>query len=282
VLGSMLIGLDSPNHGATLVELGIRWGRPFGATLVGLGIVDEPGIRALEPLNPVGGKPGVDPVYYKGYHARLADVVRQVEHRLRRFAARCDEAGVPHSEIKGTGSPSDLLEREAQSCDLILMARRAHFRFIAQDDERDDTLKKVLKNTPRPMVVVPKACPDGPVVIACDGSLQSSQALAAFQATGLGESSKVYVLSVSSRSREAVDHTNRARRFLGYHNVEAIPLALESSLDPATVILEQVGLLGAGLVVMGAYGQPALREFFLGSVTRRMLTECPVPLFLFH
>jgi nucleotide-binding universal stress UspA family protein len=34
--------------------------------------------------------------------------------------------------------------------------------------------------------------------------------------------------------------------------------------------------------VMGAYGQPALREFFLGSVTRRMLTECPVPLFLFH
>ncbi len=33
---------------------------------------------------------------------------------------------------------------------------------------------------------------------------------------------------------------------------------------------------------MGAYGQPSLREFFLGSVTRRMLAECPVPLFLFH
>jgi len=282
VLGSMLIGLDSPNHGATLVELGIRWARPSGATLVGLGIIDEPGIRALEPLNPVGGKPGVDPVYYMGYHARMADVVRQVEDRLQQFAARCDEAGTRHSEIKGTGSPSDLLEREAQSCDLILMARHAHFRFIAQDDEQDETLKKVLKNTPRPMAVVPKACPDGPIVIACDGSLQSSQALAAFQASGLGQSSKVYVLSVSPHSRDAVEHTDRARRFFGYHKIEAIPLALESSVDPATVILEQVGLLGAGLVVMGAYGQPTLREFFVGSVTQRMLTECPVPLFLFH
>ena len=40
--------------------------------------------------------------------------------------------------------------------------------------------------------------------------------------------------------------------------------------------------LRAGLVVMGAYGRPTLYEFFLGSVTRTMLAECPVPLFLYH
>jgi len=282
VLGSMLIGLDSTRHGATLVELGIRWGRPFGATLVGLGIVDEPGIRAIEPLWPVGGKPGVDPVYYMGYHARMADVDRQVGQCLEQFAARCGEAGTAHVEVKAIGSPSDLIEREAQSCDLILMARGSHFRFTAQDDEGDETLKRVLKNAPRPLVVVPGTCPEGPVVIACDGSLQAARALAAFQATGLGESSPVYVVSVSSNSGDAARHTERARQFLGYHKIEAIPLALESSVEPGTVILEQVGRLGAGLLVMGAYGQPMLREFFLGSVTRRMLSECPVPLFLFH
>ena len=48
------------------------------------------------------------------------------------------------------------------------------------------------------------------------------------------------------------------------------------------MILEQIGRLNAGLLVMGAYGQPVLREFFLGSVTRTLLQETPVPLLLFH
>ena len=55
-----------------------------------------------------------------------------------------------------------------------------------------------------------------------------------------------------------------------------------SSARAADVILDQVQQLDAGLLVMGAYGQPVLREFFLGSVTRKVLEECPVPLFLYH
>ena len=88
--GRILIGLDAPKHGAVVAELGIRWAHRSGATLVGLGIVDEPGIRAIEPASPVGGTPGVDPVYYMGYEARLAVVHRQVEELLKHFAARCD------------------------------------------------------------------------------------------------------------------------------------------------------------------------------------------------
>jgi len=33
---------------------------------------------------------------------------------------------------------------------------------------------------------------------------------------------------------------------------------------------------------MGGYGQPTLREFFIGSVTRNLLAQSPVPLFLYH
>ena len=58
--------------------------------------------------------------------------------------------------------------------------------------------------------------------------------------------------------------------------------ALSSSAPPEEVILEQVRCLNAGLLVMGAYGQPVLREFFIGSVTRTLLNESPVPIFCFH
>jgi nucleotide-binding universal stress UspA family protein len=58
--------------------------------------------------------------------------------------------------------------------------------------------------------------------------------------------------------------------------------ALTSSAPPAVVVLDEARRLGAGLLVMGAYGQPVLREFFLGSATRSLLAECPIPMFLFH
>jgi nucleotide-binding universal stress UspA family protein len=48
------------------------------------------------------------------------------------------------------------------------------------------------------------------------------------------------------------------------------------------VLAEQVKAQGAALLVMGAYGQPVWREFFLGSVTRSMLKDTRVPLFVYH
>ncbi len=81
---------------------------------------------------------------------------------------------------------------------------------------------------------------------------------------------------------DANRHADRAVKYLAYHKIEAIPHILPSSPDPARTILEHVSQLGAGLLVMGAYGQPVLREFFVGSVTRTMLKDCPIPVFCYH
>jgi nucleotide-binding universal stress UspA family protein len=283
MLRSILIGIDFAGSDVTTQRLGIQWATRTGATLVGLAIVDEPGIRALEPAWPVGGKPGVDPIYYRGYEARLEEMHHKAGQLLEQFAARCDEAGVAHAEMKAVGSPHERIQEEAQTCDVILLTRRSHLRFIAGDDEGDATLRKVLKDTPRPMVAVPKTeWPEGPVVIAYDGSLQAARALAAFAATGLGESSKIHVISVGSSPIAAAECTDRACKFLSHHKIVAVVHNLSSSAPPEEVILEQIRRLNAGLLVMGAYGRPVLREFFVGSVTRKMLEESPVPLFLYH
>ncbi|MGP0066459.1 MAG: universal stress protein [Isosphaeraceae bacterium] len=283
MLGSILIGLDGPEHGTILTELGIRWAKRTGATLVGLGLVDEPGIRAIEPAWAVGGSPGKDPVYYMGYEPRLADVHQQVGQLLEQFAARCEEAGVAHAERKLVGPPYELMTTESQSCDLILLAQGFHFRFTGQDSEGPEIMKKILRESPRPVVLVPETpIPDGPVAVAYDGSLQAARALWAFQATGLAESGRVEIICVGTNNAEAERHADLARQFLGFHKIEAISLVLESSASPAKVILEQCDRSGAGLLVMGAYGQPNLREFFVGSVTRTILEESSIPVFLFY
>ena len=114
MLSSVLIGLDKPEHVAVVADLGIRWAKHFDATLVGLAIVDEPGIRAIEPAWPVGGKPGTDPVYYMGYDAGWPCPNRGDE-APRPIRRPCDKAGVAHAEVKAVGSPHELIVEEAQS-----------------------------------------------------------------------------------------------------------------------------------------------------------------------
>jgi nucleotide-binding universal stress UspA family protein len=148
-------------------------------------------------------------------------------------------------------------------------------------------MKKILNSAARPVVVAPEpptapAFPEGPVVIAYDGSFQASRALAAVETTGLVKSGSVHIICVNPSKATGTDHLERARRFLIHHRIEAVPHLLETSDPPARVIAEQVRRLGAGMLVIGAYGQAALREFFFGSVTRAALSGCPIPLFLSH
>jgi len=251
--------------------------------LVGLGIVDEPGARAIEPAWPVGGKSGRGPIMYLGYDARLAEIHRDVDRLLADFRGRCARAEVDALTVKRVGLPAEIIEREAELVDLVLLPHRPHFRFTTREDEPDDTVQRVLKNAPRPIVVVP-ATPSspGPVVIAYDGSLEAAKALAAFEATGLAESGQVHVVCVAAPGDGGGERAERARAFLGLHRLDAEVDVLESGGSPAAVLLERVKNLHAGLVVMGAYGQPKLRELVIGSVTRSMLRACPVPVMAYH
>jgi nucleotide-binding universal stress UspA family protein len=284
MLRSILIGLDTPEHIGAVTEMGIRWAKRFDARLAGLAIVDEPGIRAIEPLGPIGGSIGSNPVYYMGYENRMAEHRQRAAGLLADFAARCDRAGVAHEEVTRLGGPHEVIAREAGARDLILLPSRSHFQFTAHEDEPDDgLLKPILKDTPRPIVVVPGSpVPEGPAVIAYDGSLQAERALAAFEATGLGRPGPVHVVGVDADPAEATRRAERGRHFLELHGVQATSHAIHSAAPPAVVLLDEVRRLGAGLLVMGAYGKPVLREFFLGSVTRRLLARCPIPMFLFH
>lgn len=284
MLRGILVGLDTTEHGEVLAGLAIRWARRFGAALAGLAIVDEPGIRAIEPLGPVGGRPGVNPVYYLGYENRMDEARRRADRLAAEFAARCASAGVAHEEIVEEGAPDELIARRVRSHDLVLLPQRSHFEFTAREDQPDDGLvRRVLKDTSRPVVVIPETpVSEGQVVVAYDGSLQADRALSAFEATGLGATGRVHIVSVADGPDEATRRAEHARHFLHLHGIAAMAHAIASDTPPAAVVLAEARRLGAGLLVMGAYGKPVLREFFLGSSTRTLLAECPIPMFLYH
>jgi len=277
MMKSILVGLDGSPYSERAVEFGIRWARKFDALLVGLGIIDEPTIRMPEAM-PIGAS------YFKASRdeAKLADARRRVDQFLERFSIRCAEAGVSSKVLEDVGHPAQQIVTESQRFDVILLGRQTYFQFETQEGV-DNTIKEVLKSSPRPVVTVPAVLKPGQCVLAAyDGSLQASRSLQLFQALEAHEGMDVHVLSVADNHVEAARHADRAAEFLRFHDVKAHTHAVASGQPPAKVILEYVHKLSPGLLVMGAYGKSTWREFFFGTVTKVILKDNPVPVFLYH
>lgn len=67
------------------------------------------------------------------------------------------------------------------------------------------------------------------------------------------------------------------------HGIKAdIRLKSAQSLSVSETLLEMAYACGADLLAMGAYGHSRMREFVFGGVTRDLLKDSALPLFLFH
>ena len=151
MLRSILVGLDGSDYSRSAIDVGIDLARKTGALLVGLGVVDEPTIREAEPRLIGGGVPYAEPVLYR---ERIANARREVELFLSQFSLRCAEAGVACKVLEEVGTPHEQIELQAQRYDLILLGQQTRFHFETQEGY-DDTVRRVLKNSPRPVIAVP-------------------------------------------------------------------------------------------------------------------------------
>ena len=119
----------------------------FDATIVGVGVLDEPGIRKPVPL-PIGVG-----AYKKARdEARLADADARVRRALAEYLARSAAVGVRAEALEEVGDPSSRILRETQRCDVVLLGRETHFRFETQN-EPDETLGRILRSSPRLLVM---------------------------------------------------------------------------------------------------------------------------------
>lgn len=78
-------------------------------------------------------------------------------------------------------------------------------------------------------------------------------------------------------------HADELAHFLESHGIESISSGIaDLDISTADAILGQAAEMNADLIVMGAYGHARLREIILGGVTRDLLKQSTVPLFLAH
>jgi nucleotide-binding universal stress UspA family protein len=276
MLTSLLLILDDQGveHGS--IDLGIRWSREFDALLVALGTIDDELVHPVEavPIGAGSAKIELDA-------ARLHDRRLAIGTALSAIALKCAKAQAAFKPLECIGHIAEEITIEAQRYDLIIMPRQAA-PGGACEWHIGQTLRTILRSTPRPVVAVPTEIPDGnAVVVAYDGSLQAARAVYAFAASGIAAKRSVHLISVDDDPVEAARRGNRAIEFLGAHNIRAT-LCPQSQGSPTDQILKLASEVNAGLIVLGAYGKPRIQDFFVGSVTSAILAKSPLPLFLFH
>lgn len=275
MLRSALVALDGSPYCEAATTLAVDWAKRSGARLLGLGILDEHSIRGAEPV-PLGASA------YKAARdeARMADAHRRVLGFLADFRARSKAAGVTAEVLEDIGDPAARILREAQRCDVVILARETHFHFETQD-RPDATLAQVLRGSPRPLVIVPRELPEGHgVILAYGGGREAARTLQTFQLLGLAAGEQIEVVSVHRDGAEAEALAYLASEYLTAHGAPHRLRPIASTAPAAEVLLEEVRRLRPRLLVMGAHGHHPLRELFATSVTRAVLRECPVPVFV--
>jgi nucleotide-binding universal stress UspA family protein len=278
VLKRILAGLNGSQYSRAAGEAAIALAEHFRASAIGLGIVDVPHLTAPEAV-PIGA--GAFKVERDVALVEATD--RKITSLLTDFQQQCSAAKVSCRTLKQSGDPEKLLVQEAQSVDLLIMGKKS----IPEGPERvaSHVLRETLRHATRPVLCVchrdTRNWDHAPVLVAYDGSPQAAKALQMFHAVGLGRGRDIHLLMVTGDSEDQ-HPVELAADYMRAYNYQVHNHFKPSDLPAGEVILGEAKRLHIGLIVMGAYGVSPIKELFFGSVTRAVLKDSKLPLFLYH
>src|SRR5262249_39237100 len=147
--------------------------------------------------------------------------------------------------------------------------------------EPDATLAAMLRDSPRPLVIVPRELPEGQgILVAYGGGREAARTLQTFTLLGLADGEEIDAVTIHRDRVEADTIVRLAGDFLTAHAMPHRPHAIPPQAAPAEVLLDEIRQRRPRLLVMGAHRHHGLRDLFAASVTRAVLGACPVPVFV--
>ncbi len=186
--------------------------------------------------------------------------------------------------LERDGNNRDVTVDEARYHDLVVMGRPA-----GPDDLTTDGTSDVLLDSGRPLLLAPSAPCANPlttVAIAWKPSAPSARAVAAAMPL-LAKAEKVHILGIVEDRPDEEDvlaSVEKLAAHLRRHGIRSEAGHVRAGdRNAAEVLLDTADrTLKAGVLVMGGYGHSRAREFVFGGVTRRVLHDAPLPIFLSH
>lgn len=278
MLRSALVPLDGSLASKSAQGLAIELANRYNLYLEGIGVLDVPTITAGAPT-PVGGSA------YKTQRDKtlIHDARMKVAEFIESFDAACSEAGVDHECLMVEADPYVAINQSARRHDVIFIGRQTFFHFETQDDP-GETLKELIADCARPLIVVPENRGAGTgTVVAADAGPPSAHAVQLFAQLGLFADEPVHVVSIDKNEHLAAKMAEISASYLMRHEYRAVPNPIVADKPVAEILLGHVDSIGARLIVMGAHSRPGvIRRLLVGSTAMKIIRDTPVPVFIQH
>ncbi|MDP0499933.1 MAG: universal stress protein [Verrucomicrobiota bacterium JB022] len=202
---------------------------------------------------------------------------------LQAAQARLEAAGIAGVQIQTEarhGRLADAVSEFAATHELIVIGKRGeHANF--DKGHLGSNLERVIRTSKHPVLVAARAFqPIERAVIAFDGGPSARKAAEYAATSPLFEGLSIRLLCVGTQSNAAKLELEAAE--LSLKKAGRNVVVDQPPGDPEKVIPEVVAREKAQLLVMGAYGQSRLREFFVGSTTTALVRTCQIPVLLFR
>lgn len=277
----VVVGLDGSEYADAATRVACRLAQPVGGTVVGVAVVDKPGIEASSRGAGIGAY-----AYAKMIREqRFADASAHAVEYLNEFETRCAELGASSELANRAGVPFQCIVDEGRYADLIVVGSRTHFHHETSDYD-GDTLRRLMSICVCPVLAAPIGATNCPshAVIASDGSIQSARAMRAFVflMAGRDDPPTITLLNVG----EGGDEDNQvqletAKRYVESHG---LPAQIEVRQGRPSEQIEAAALEHANcVIVMGAYGRRGvINNIFFGSTAANIIRNQRVPLFVYH
>jgi nucleotide-binding universal stress UspA family protein len=276
---TVLANLNETSNNMAVTATAAVFAREFDATVIGLYVVPAARVYPLAYYEPI-------PEMFEA-HRKHFD--RQTQSVRAAFNAAFAGSSV-RSNLRIENSPSPLIcesvTERARVCDLVLVSQTE---TASERGVELDFVPRVAIAAGRPVMVVPLESPlrslPETVVIGWNGSREAARAV--FDSLPILKHAKVvHIIWVDPpgerRQAQSLPGEELARS-LKLHGVKAQagPLTTHGE-DVGEVLLRKAADLGAGLLVIGAYGHSRLSEFILGGVTRTVLRQMRCPVLVSH
>lgn len=209
--------------------------------------------------------------------AQLAD-----EALDRRLRSKLEHEDVPWDVTTSDGDFLGTMTLAATLTDLVIVS-------LGTADRRHSFTPPMMAGdlalaVPVPVLAIPEPCGaidlDAPMLIAWNGSPEAAHALRGAVPL-MGDAEQVILVTVGTRDGPV--SADVALRYLSRHAIHAERRQVDRGVETVEETLSRAASdLGAGLIIMGAFGHTRLLEVIFGGVTRYLLESAPAPLLLMH
>lgn len=222
---------------------------------------------------------GIDPMVGMAEAAILDDLRQREATNRTGLEARLRAEDVPWNWIDVTGDIAPLLKAESDLADIIVLNTAL---ANANEPNMRAVVSEVVMGSGKPVVAVPEAArglsTHGNALIAWNGSSEVADTMRAV--TPL--LAKAQTVSIVTFGQVDGLPAEEAATYLSRCGIEPRIDHRDAQPDVARGLLELCSDRHPSYCVIGAYSHARIRESLFGGVTRRMLTESPVPLILGH